>query len=291
MASLKEIRGRITSVKGTLKITSAMRMISSAKLHAVMNAVMGMIPYEQALVGMLGKLLGKCPEAASMVGDYIHGPRDDFGNPVKSRVAVVLVSSNQTLCGAFNTNVVRTFLAQGFAPADTDVYAIGRVGARNLRKAGYTAMDFSSMASSASYEASKALAEQLIGRFLKGEIRKVVLIYTHMVSKSSQIPVVKTYLPFEDDIPVATSKDLTEYIVEQSAEEVIAKLLPQALIVKFHTALLDASAAEHAARTIAMQMATENAEELIADLSLQYNKLRQQQITNEILDLLGGQAK
>lgn len=292
MASLKEIRGRITSVKGTLKITSAMRMISSAKLHSVMNAVTGMVPYEQALGGMLGKLLSKSPEAASALAAYSNGIKEDeMGNPVKSRVAAVLVTSNQTLCGAFNSNIIKEFMAQKFDPSNTDVYAVGRVGLRSLRKAGFEAQDCSAMASHADYEASRNLAQKLVEQFVSGKLEKVVLIYTHMVSKSTQIPTVKVYLPFTDDSPKAEKEDMTEYIVEPNAKEIVEKLLPQALNLKLHTALLDASAAEHAARTLAMQMATENAEELIGDLSLTYNKLRQQQITNEILDLVGGQAK
>lgn len=292
MASLKEIRGRITSVKGTLKITSAMRMISSAKLHSVMNAVTGMVPYEQALGGMLGKLLSKSPEAASALAAYSNGIKEDeMGNPVKSRVAAVLVTSNQTLCGAFNSNIIKEFMAQKFDPSNTDVYAVGRVGLRSLRKAGFEAQDCSAMASHADYEASRNLAQKLVEQFVSGKLEKVVLVYTHMVSKSTQIPTVKVYLPFTDDSPKAEKEDMTEYIVEPNAKEIVEKLLPQALNLKLHTALLDASAAEHAARTLAMQMATENAEELIGDLSLTYNKLRQQQITNEILDLVGGQAK
>jgi len=292
MPSLKEIRGRISSVKGTLKITSAMRMISSAKLHSVMNAVTGMVPYEQALGSMLAKLLTKCPEAASAIEAYAGGMKDEDSEPkAKARVAAVLVTSNQALCGAFNANVVKEFVAQNFDYANTDVYAIGKIGLRSLRKLGVEAQDCSFMASRADYEASKTLAEQLVKQYVEGKLEKVVLVYTHMVSKSTQVPVAKTYLPFTDDAPKPEKEDMTEYIVEPNAKEIVEKLLPQALNLKFHTALLDASAAEHAARTLAMQMATENAEELIGELSLTYNKLRQQQITNEILDLVGGQAR
>lgn len=282
MANLKEIRGRLASVKGTLKITSAMRLISSAKLHTAMNAVGAMVPYQKSLQDITAKLM-----MASSVGDVLK----QFSAPRESgRRAVILVSSNQTLCGSFNANIIKTFLSCGYSKEDTDVYAVGKNGIKALRREGYSVTDMCKMAEKPDYDASAALAERLVKAFLEGKVSEVNLVYTHMVSRAKQTPVVETYLPFAPSNEAVDGQD-PDYIIEPSPEEILSTLLPQVLRMKLHTMLLDAAAAEHAARTLAMQVASDNAQDLIGELSLQYNKLRQQAITNEILDLIGGQTK
>lgn len=282
MANLKEIRGRLASVKGTLKITSAMRLISSAKLHSALNAVGAMVPYQKSLQDISSKLL-HAPSVSEVLRRYsISGET--------ARRAVVLVSSNQTLCGSFNANVVKSFNSCGFRKEDTLVYAIGKYGMKALRREGYNVTDMCRMAEKPDYDASAELSEKLVGAFLDGKISGVTLVYTHMESRARQTPVVETYLPFDATADCAAAEN-EDYIIEPDPAEILETLLPQVLKMKLHTVLLDSAAAEHAARTLAMQVASDNAEDLIGELSLQYNKLRQQAITNEILDLIGGQTE
>ena len=279
MASLKEIRGRLQSVKGTLKITSAMRLISSAKLHSAQNAISNMLPYVQALNNLMNHLASGDAVRAAMAG-YVCGGDENAGT------AVVVVSSNQRLCGAFNVNVFKAFEQQNFDRDTTDVYAVGKVGAQMIAKQGYNVINCSDMAEKPDFDKSVKLASDLTGLFLAGKLKKVVLIYAHFASHASQPILVETYLPMQ---PVTTSSTgQTDYIIEPVPEKILEELIPKLLFLRMHTAFLDASAAEHAARTLAMQVASDNAEDLISELSLQYNKLRQQAITSEILDLVGG---
>lgn len=279
MASLKEIRGRIGSVRQTLKITSAMRLISSAKLRSAQNAIANMLAYEQSLRSVFERL-SACKGAADVVKPFAFGSGGG--------TAVVLVTSNRTLCGGFNANLVKAFESQGFDTESTTVYAIGKFGFKAAGKLGFETVNMCSMAEKADYGASAALAQKLVSLFLDGKFSKVVVIYSHFASMS-HVPVkVETYLPIVPLTGEGESYD-DDYIIEPSPEEVLGQLLPKVLKLSLHTILLDAQAAEHAARSLAMQMATDNGNNLLAELSLQYNKLRQQAITNEILDLVGGQ--
>lgn len=280
MASLKEIRARIGSVKQTLKITSAMRLISSAKLHSAQTAIANMVPYEKSLRSILAKL-ADCEGTGDAVAPFRHSDGH--------RTAVVLVTSNQSLCGAFNSGLTRAFEQEAFPVDSTVVYAIGRFGLKAARKLGYETVDLCKMAEKANYDASVELSESLTRSFLGGELGRVVAIYSHFISNSVQSVTVSDYLPFAGDITSGGGGANDEYLIEPDPVEVLSALLPKVLKLSFHTMLLDAQAAEHAARTIAMQMATDNAEDLLSELSLQYNKLRQQAITNELLDLVGGQ--
>lgn len=281
MASLKEIRSRIGSVKQTLKITSAMRLISSAKLHSAQNAISNMVAYEKSLKDLFATLTS-CSGATAAAGPFT---KEGEGN----RTAVVLVTSNQTLCGGFNAALVKAFEAEDFPKDSTKVYAIGKFGLKAARKMGYETVDLCRMAEKARYEASVALSDELVGSFLQGGTARVVIVYAHNASFSSQKVKVETFLPIRSLDGAAEGAE-PDYILEPSPEEFLSLLLPKVIKLSFHTILLDAQAAEHAARTVAMQMASENAETLLSELSLQYNKLRQQAITNEILDLVGGQS-
>ena len=270
MASLKEIKGRIASVKSTLKITSAMKMVASSKLRKAQGAITGMLPYQKSLEGMLADLM----TGASADPRYFAPVPQD--KPLK--VAVVCFSSNSSLCGAFNSNVARKanqLLKDHQATGDTvTVFAVGKKIADTLSKAGYPSVaDYNGMAAKPSYDAAADLAKNLTDGFLDGKFDKVELVYNHFKSTASQVIVQET------DI---------DYIIEPSREEQIAALLPKVLRLKVYTVLLDSIAAEHAARTVAMQVATDNADQLLGELNLEYNKGRQQKITNEILDLVGG---
>ncbi|MCQ2185581.1 MAG: ATP synthase F1 subunit gamma [Bacteroidales bacterium] len=284
MASLKEIRGRIGSVKGTLKITSAMRLISSAKLHTAQGAIGNLVPYEFYVQDILVSLMG-CGDATAALAPYL-------SEGESREIAVILITSNQTLCGAFNVNIMKAFESRKYNPEHTTVYAVGKYGMKQVQKLGFRTVDCCELSAHANYDSSNALAEKLSAEFTGGKIGRVDMVYAHYASPVSQPIQSESYLPLNLEAATggAHSQEDTDYIVEPSAAELLERMLPMVLRLKMHTVMLDSAAAEHAARTLAMQMASENAEELIAELSLQYNKLRQQAITSEILDLLGGQA-
>lgn len=310
MSSLNEIKSRIASVKNTLKITSAMKMVASAKLHKAQIAIGGKLPYEQQLHRILSGLLQD---------DDLHKAMHDklgFGNPhghsavvlqdigldqvpikdVYPRIAILAISSNSSLCGSFNANVVKKYdetirilEGQGYTKEDVDVYVIGRKIGDAVRKSGYAIKDDRShIADKPSYDAAYDLATDLVDSFIAGEVSQVVLVYSHFASAASQPVVRENYLPlplhdYEDDVD-----EPVDYLLEPDALTLVRHLLPQVLLLKLYTVLLDANAAEHAARTLAMQVASDNAKDLIGELTLAYNKGRQQEITAEILDLIGG---
>lgn len=293
MASLKEIKNRISSVKKTLKITSAMRMVASAKLHKAQAAIENMVPYRDKMNRILSRFLdGNLHDIQSLY---------TANRPVK-RVALVAFSSNTSLCGAFNANVVKQLLhtageyASTIGPENVLVYPVGRKVEEEARKHGCNVMgSYQEMAGKPSYDSAVQFASELMLLFSTGRVDKVEFIYHHFKSVGSQQLLRETYLPLNltaegkpNGGDAASSSFRTDYIVEPSVQEFISGLLPQVLQLNVYTALLDSDASEHAARTMSMQLATDNANELIDDLSKQYNRLRQQAITNELLDIVGG---
>lgn len=310
MSSLKEIKTRISSVKNTLKITSAMKMVASAKLHKAQTAIGNKVPYEQKLHHILAGLLEDDDLQKAMHDDL------GFGNPhghsavvlqdvgldqiptkdVYPRIAILALSSNSSLCGAFNANVIKKYNetidileGQGYTKDDIDIYVIGRKIAEAVRKSGYTILDDrSELADKPSYDAAFELASDLVDSFISGEVAQVVLVYSHFASPASQPVVRENYLPLPLHDYDGTDGEPVDYVLEPDPLSLVKHLLPQVLLLKLYTVLLDANAAEHAARTLAMQIATDNAQDLISELTLAYNKGRQQEITAEILDLVGG---
>lgn len=310
MSSLKEIKTRISSVKNTLKITSAMKMVASAKLHKAQTAIGNKLPYEQKLHHILAGLL-EDDDLQKAMHDNL-----GFGNPhghsavvledvgldqipdkdVYPRIAIVALSSNSSLCGAFNTNVIKKYQetidileGQGYTKDDIDIYVVGRKMAEAVRKSGYTVFDDrSAIADKPSSDAAFDLASDLVDSFTSGEVSQVVLVYSHFASPASQPVVRENYLPLPLHDYDGTDGDPIDYILEPDPLSLVKHLLPQVLLLKIYTVLLDANAAEHAARTLAMQIASDNAKDLISELTLAYNKGRQQEITAEILDLVGG---
>ena len=331
MASLREIKDRIGSVRSTLKITSAMKLVASAKLRKAQRAIEALRPYERTLaeiyaaVGSAGPAAAPSPlsssasltldpirvngsEGALPLPDDRHSPSGNTGAAGTGPTAVVAIASNSSLCGGFNANVIRKALeAIRGCEGPVEVYPLGRKMAEALRRAGYTAdQDYNDLVAHPSYEQSAALARSLAERYERGELARVVLVYTSFVSAARQEPVAETYLPFDGtngvipgltrnlQAPSSSSSSSSadeEYLLEPDAAALAAQLLPQVMLLKFHAAILDSAAAEQAARTLAMQTATDNAEDLLGELTLEYNKGRQQKITAEILDLLGGSAQ
>ena len=283
MATLKEIKGRIGSVKSTLKITTAMKMVASAKLHKAQNAIEGMLPYEQSLKRTLDELL-KQVRLESGLSEQ---------RPPK-RVMLVCIASNSSLCGGFNADAIREVRLRLDAlkrdgAEEITVLSVGRKMAEAMRKAGYPSPeDFTELSAKPSYEEAAALSDRLVDDFREGRTDRVELIYNHFVSTAVHKSVCETYLPMAAAAPAEGEQPEEEYIIEPDKEELLTVLLPKTLKLKLFTVLLDASAAEHAARTVAMQTASDNAEDLLQELSLEYNKSRQAKITAEILDLAGG---
>lgn len=415
MPSLKEIKGRINSISSTLAITSAMKMVASAKLQKAQMAIVNMLAYERRLYGMLidlmrtyenmpataaasGSVEGAAgasagvsagtSEAVSAVTSAVtsadsslepFAEREPAGAAKAKatdevayslmtrrqvrRVAIVAFASNSSLCGAFNTNVIREAVAvvneyrsAGLRDADIVVYSVGRKMADAMRKLGFPSPeDFTRMSDSPSYDAASALAQTLLDGFVSGTFDKVELVYNHYKSTSSQPTVRQTYLPLslsaatadfqsvssarmaspasssasspasssasssaEASAEVSTKAsadasaetsadasaktsakalsetsadilaDASDLIIEPSPEALVDSLLPKVVRLRIFTTLLDSAAAEHAARTVAMQLATDNGNDLLQELTLEYNKGRQQKITSEILDLVGG---
>ena len=291
MASLKEVKGRINSINGTLKITSAMKMVASSKLHKAQEAIENMLPYERRLHHMLTNFLN----AGLSVESPFVVERD-----VK-KIAIVVFASNSSLCGGFNVNVIRHLsemleeYIQQLGKENILVYPIGRKVADAVKKLGITPMgDYQHMSGKPNYQEAADLAAELMTRFASGEIQQVELLYNHFKSTSTQVLTRETYLPLDlsaghtDEKGEEQEVMQADYLIEPSPEQVMEELLPKVLRMKMYTVLLDSTASEHAARTMAMQIATDNANDLIQELTLIYNKSRQQAITNELLDIVGG---
>ena len=295
MASLKEVKTRINSVKSTRKITSAMKMVASAKLHKAQGAIENMLPYERKLNKILTNFLSADLPVES---PYIKA------REVK-RVAIVAFSSNTSLCGAFNANVIKMLLQTvgEFRTLGQDnilIFPVGKKVDEAVKRLGFQPQQTSpTLSDKPSYQEASELAHRLMEMYVSGEIDRVELIYHHFKSMGVQILLRETYLPIDltrvvdeeekqKEEEVQGGEIANDYIIEPSAEELITNLIPTVLSQKLFTAAVDSNASEHAARTLAMQVATDNANELIQDLTKQYNKSRQQAITNELLDIVGG---
>ncbi|MCE8568529.1 MULTISPECIES: F0F1 ATP synthase subunit gamma [Bacteroides] len=287
MASLKEVKTRINSVQSTRKITSAMKMVASAKLHKAQGAIENMLPYQRKL----NKILTNFLSADLPVESPFCAER-----PVK-RIAIVAFSSNSSLCGAFNANVLKMFLQtvgeyRELGQDNILIYPVGKKIEEAVKKLGFFPQEsYQRLADKPSYDEAAALAGLLMELFLEKNIDRVELIYHHFRSMGIQELLREKYLPI--DLSAVQNEDgktgmVNDYIIEPSAAQLIADLIPQVLSQKIFTAALDSNASEHAARTLAMQIATDNANELIQELTKQYNKTRQQAITNELLDIVGG---
>jgi len=286
MSSLKEIKTRIQSVKSTQKITSAMKMVSSAKLRKAQKTIENFFPYEQRLNGLLNNFLSAEEDSVSIFAD----------NREVSRVAIVVFASNSSLCGGFNANVIKRMNAcikehKSLGNENILIYPVGKKVFKATKKLGFVPQgNYEEMADKPNYAQAVLLANQVMELFKSKTVDKVELIYHHFKSKSSQVITAETYLPFQLSKPEVGSVSLN-YIVEPDRATILDELIPKVLRLKIYTALLDSNASEHAARTMAMQIATDNADDILQNLSLLYNKSRQQAITNELLDIMGGSFK
>ena len=298
MASLKEVKTRINSVKSTRKITSAMKMVASAKLHKAQGAIENMLPYQKKLNKILTNFLSADLPIES---PYVQE------REVK-RVAIVVFSSNTSLCGAFNANVIKMMMQTigEFRTLGQDnilIFPVGKKVDEAAKRMGFKPQEVSpTLSDKPTYQEAAELAHRLMDLYVAGEVDRVEIIYHHFKSMGVQILLRETYLPInltnvvseedrENEEEVQENEIANDYIIEPNAEELIASLIPTVSSQKIFTAAVDSNASEHAARTLAMQVATDNANELIQDLTKQYNKSRQQAITNELLDIVGGSMK
>lgn len=288
MSSLKEIKERIGSVRTTRKITSAMKMVAAAKLHRSQREMGALVPYSEELHAMVGHLA-----SGEGVGTIPLAQTREV-----QRVTVVGFASNTTFCGAYNSNVGRQIVAllEGeygdIAPENRRVVAYGRRLSVELErhKVAHEVGD-EVLAEKPNYQAYRAIVEELVEEFLERRTDRIVVVYHKFLSPGTQRLVAETLLPIE--LPSgggeACAWASTDYILEPTREALLEEIVPREVTLRLFTAALSAVASEHAARMMAMQLATDNADELITSLSLEYNKQRQQAITTELLDMMGGQ--
>ena len=281
--NLREVRNRIASVKSTQKITAAMKLVSAAKLRRAQTAIEGMSHYSDKLNGMLASFLS----SSTGFTTELTAERDC------KKVTLIAVASDTGLCGTFNANIINKVRAvlDGYKASNTEVeiYTVGKKMYNAVKKLGYTPREELMPQSSApKYNDIAAVARELIERFRSGGTDRVEVVYSHFKSAAKQEPVSEVLLPVELKMANDEAVAAVDYIVEPGRDELLQALVPKVVEMRLFTALLDAVAAEHAARVLAMQVATDNATDLISQLTLEYNKGRQQAITNEMLDIVSG---
>ncbi|WP_136667540.1 ATP synthase F1 subunit gamma [Flavobacterium sp. H122] len=279
MANLKEIRNRITSVSSTMQITSAMKMVSAAKLKKAQDAITAMRPYAEKLTELLQNL------SATLEGEV--GGAYTSQREVK-KVLLVAVTSNRGLCGAFNSNIIKEVknITDKYKGVSVDVLTIGKKGNDILRKTYNVVDNKSSIFDDLTFENASAVASELTEKFIAGEYDRIELVYNQFKNAATQIVKTEQFLPLA---PIAKGEAVTgDYIFEPSKEEIVMTLIPKSLKTQLYKAIRDSFAAEHGARMTAMHKATDNATELRNQLKLTYNKARQAAITGEILEIVGG---
>ena len=281
MANLKELRNRITSIGSTMKITSAMKMVSAAKLKKAQDAIVQMRPYASKLTEILQKASSTLDSSENAYGEVRDG----------NKVRLVVISSNRGLCGGFNSSVVKK--AKSYMAANPAEYTIATVGKKAhdaFKNDSRKVSSNTALWDEITFDGAKQEVQALMDGFIAGEFDKVVILYNSFKNAAVQEPQAEQFLPIAMDEQLGTEEvaDTTEYIYEPSMQEILADLIPTSLKTQFFAALLDANASEHGARMTAMHKATDNAKALQGDLKLEYNKARQAAITNEILEIVGG---
>lgn len=286
MASLKEIRARIASVGSTQKITSAMKMVSAAKLKKAESITLKFVPYKTKLTESLANYLGSLEESVNI-------PLAEH-REVK-RVALMAFSSNSGLCGVYNSNINKLLKAtydEYAASIGTEnilIFAVGKKVNDFLKRAGIAVeKSYLELSEKPSYEAACEISDMFVEMFLNGKVDKLELIFNHYKNTGVQIPQRDTVLPLATVSAESDSKAFVDYIVEPSKEAFINALVPKVLRTNFYSTMLDAFTAEHGARTTAMHIASDNANSLLQELKLLYNKARQNVITTELIDIVGG---
>ena len=282
MANLKEIRNRISSVSSTMQITSAMKMVSAAKLKKAQDAITAMRPYANTLSTLIQNL------SSALEGD--------FQNPYtqvreNKKVLLVAITSNRGLCGAFNANIIkktRQLIETTYAQSSVSLITIGKKGSEILLKTGKVQSRHDALLDDLNYENTAQMAQSIMDQFAQQEVDEVVFIYNQFKNAATQIVEVEPFLPIIPNQSDEKSTTQADYIFEPEKVEIANQLLPISLKMQLFKALRDSMASEHGARMTAMHKATDNATELRDQLKLTYNKARQAAITNEILEIVGG---
>ena len=278
MANLKDIRARITSVGSTMQITSAMKMVSAAKLKRAQDAITQMRPYANKLRELLINLSSTLE--GSEGGEYAQE------REVKNALFVV-VTSNRGLCGAFNSNIIKKAVAQSKLYKSASFLTIGKKASEYFTKNDFKVLSsHDALFNDLSFENTSITAQSIMDQYVAGDFDKVVLIYNQFKNAASQIVMAENFLPVET--PSDESATIGDYIFEPSKQEIVLDLIPKSLKIQLFKAVLDSHASEHGARMTAMHKATDNAGELRKELKLTYNKARQAAITSEILEIVGG---
>ena len=281
MANLKEIRNRIASVSSTMQITSAMKMVSAAKLKKAQDAITSMRPYANTLTELIQNLSG------SMDGDT-----QNLYTQVRPKQSVLIISitSNRGLCGAFNANIIkktRQLVDKEFKNQKVSLITIGKKGSEILNKSGKVISSYDSVFDNLTYNSVSNIAEIVMNHYEKKTFDQVVLVYNRFKNAATQIIEAEPFLPIVAEKKSENNSNV-DYIFEPSKSEIISELLPKSLKMQLFKALRDSFASEHGARMTAMHKATDNATDLRDQLKLTYNKARQAAITNEILEIVGG---
>ena len=287
MASLKEVRTRIRSVKSTQQITKAMKMVAASKLRKAQDAILQLRPFTEKL--------------SEILQNVVRATEDSLPSPFAEirdveRVLIVIITSDRGLCGAFNSNVIKKTLAlieeeyRSFHDSgQLYLLPIGQKGYEYFKKRGFNVIEeYSQLFSQLSFDNVKEAADSAMDSFLNRELDKVVLVYNEFKNVATQILCVEQFLPLTADAEENEQNMTADYIFEPSKSDIKRDLIPQSLRIQFYKAVLESNASEHGARMTAMEIATENADEILSDLQILYNRTRQAAITKEILDIVGG---
>lgn len=281
MANLKEIRTRMFSVKTTRQVTSAMKMVSAAKLRKAQDAITRIRPYAEKL----NEILVSLNESL----------KDNQGNkyamvPKSNKVLLILINSNRGLCGAFNANVCKRTLQlieEDFSAEQVELITIGKNAYDFFKKKNMNLTQYNHLYDNLCFDEVAPIAQNVMDNFAKGTYKKVCFIYNQFRNAGTQVLTTEQFLPIEQNHQTENHQQ-SDYIYEPTKEEIVEELIPKSLKIQFYKVLLDSLAAEHGARMTSMHKATDNATELLKELNLQYNKARQASITNEILEIVSG---
>ena len=281
MANLKEIRNRITSIASTMQITSAMKMVSAAKLKRAQDAIVAMRPYSSKLTELLQNLSATLEDE---IGGVYSTQRE------VSKVLLVVITSNRGLCGGFNSSIIKQtnkLVSEKYPDVKTDIFAIGKKANDGLSKQFTVIENNNEIFDDLTFQNVATIGQKLMDWYASGKYDKIEIIYNRFKNAATQIPQVEQFLPIKP-VEEDKKKNNTDYIFEPTKEEIILDLIPKSLKTQLYKSIRDSFASEHGARMTAMHKATDNAKELRDDLLLTYNKARQAAITNEILEIVGG---
>ena len=281
MANLKEIRSRISSVGSTMQITSAMKMVSAAKLKRAQDAVTQMRPYSNKLTELLVNLSSTLDSSEGGVYSENRDPK---------KILLVTITSNRGLCGGFNANIIKKakyLMEADYKNIETDVLSIGKKSTEHFEKNGYNVISsYDGLYSDLTFENTSEISQIIMDSYTNKDYDKIILHYNQFKNAATQIVMNEQFLPIKSPEEIETK--VGDYIFEPNQKDIVGQLIPKSLKTQLFKAVLDSHASEHGARMTAMHKATDNAGEIKKELTLQYNKARQAAITGEILEIVGG---